>query len=104
MPMAVKLPSALSPGMLRRNRTDPSPKRKFEPPVCRLEKSSSPPSVSDVALLRWLWASTSVGAGANAADDPGQGFSGPRLHTPPGIAPTQTPLAFDHARSPMKIV
>src|SRR5262245_20261575 len=51
-PSGVKLPSRLSLGTLRRKRTDPSAKTKFDPPTCRLEKSSRPPSVSVFVLFR----------------------------------------------------
>src|SRR5438105_10986970 len=90
--------------MLRRKWTDPSAKRKFEPPTWRLEKSSSPASVSVVALFRWLWASTRLAAADEAAAEPGLGFSPPRRTTPPGTAPAQTPLALDQARSPTRMV
>src|SRR5439155_26240501 len=69
-----------------------------------LEKSSRPPSVSVVVLLRWLWASTKVAAGYQAAPQPGHGFRVPRLQSPPLTAPAQMPLAFAQARSPTRIV
>src|SRR2546429_1280926 len=103
-PSAVNEPSARSPEMLRKKRTEPSPKRKKEPPTCRLEKSSKPPSVSVVALFKWACAKTSAGAIAYAALLPGHGLYCPRLQTPPLTAPAQMPFAFDQARSPMKIV
>src|SRR5262245_40504455 len=100
----VKPPLGLSLGMLRRNETWPSANRKFEPPKCRLEESSSPPSVSVVVLLRWLWASTRVAAGDQAEYTPGHGFCWPRKHTAPGTAPAQMPFAKDQARSPTRMV
>src|SRR5690242_5941225 len=90
--------------MLRMNWTEPSAKRKFEPPTCRLEKSSRPPSVSVVALLRWQCESTSADAGQDAAPLPGQGFIGPRRVTALGIAPAHVIVALDHALSPINRV
>src|SRR5262249_60825777 len=77
---------------------------KFGAAVWRLEKAASPPAVSPVALFRWLWARTSAAAGAEAHEEPGHGFIRPRRMTPPEIAPAQTPLALDQARSPTRIV
>ena len=60
-------------------RAEPSANKPFAPPVCLLERSSSPPSASVVMF------------------DPG-------LVTPPLGAPAQLPLVSAHARSPIIVV
>src|SRR4051812_32774496 len=83
------------------NRTEPSPNTRFTPPVCLLEKSSSPPSESLVILIQLLCTSVKHGAGAVVVC---HGFSSPGRVTALFGAPAQMPCVSDQARSPAKVV
>ena len=85
----------------RMKRAEPSANKPFAPPVCLLERSSSPPSASVVMLIHLLWTRMWTWVGPLALV---QGFVGPGLVTPPLGAPAQLPLVSAHARSPIIVV